>query len=403
MKFNTKQLLISILCFLGGVSNNLPELFYFYGIGPFEIFTLILTVTYSNLIIIGELKLSSLTVKKPVVYIFLLFLTSYVAFFFGFFQFGMPDFRDVIEPFRYLQYILLISLVSKLITQRNDLVIALFGLLVGSFYVIIQSYFLSEDKVFIGGLPVLYNPNVVANIIGYCFLLIFILKRFNGISFVSSLILFVWLTFFMFITFSKAGWIILLLSWVAFIIIFEIKSIPIVFFVILCHYLFSQYEVYSILNDALDTKLNASISTTTQVGSFEARLGFLYSSVKSLLLFPFGIGSTHFYQIHLQNAKILGPDIYEFSTSTHSAIGYLMISNGFFGLLSFAYLLVSVIPIFYRKYSSFWSKNSIFLYIVFVILLLSSLFQIELISQPFFYLLISFRLSTYYCCNKFSN
>ncbi len=382
----TSKILLLLISFLAAISNNLPDYFYIFGIGPFEVILVIaiLFCLQKKYIIINHVFTRNEFRHILLPLIFLIF-SFYIADIFGLIRYGNFSINDLLEPIRLFLYIFFILVLKSLNKNTEDFYQALFSYILGVLFISIQSYIHPGDDSFVGGLPVLFNPNVVANLIGYAFICIILLTNSN-FRFINFLLVFLF-SYFQFLTFSKAGWIMLIISWIQIVKFYKINKFILLVTFLSIFYLALKFEIFDLLNIAFETKIAASVDSSEQVGSFTARLGFLKSSIMTLSQFPFGIGNHYFSQIHDEHAKDLGV-LYLKSDSPHSAVGYLMISSGLLGLISFFYFIFINIRLITTKLKPILIHYKFFTIFLFIHLLLSMFFQIELLTQPFIYFLI---------------
>jgi hypothetical protein len=380
------KITLVVLSFFSCVSENLPDQFHIAGLGLFEFCTVGFSIYY---FINNEFpkSVNYRYFKTVILPILAIVISFYIADIFGLIVFSNYSLADYIEPLRLLLYVLFVLLISRVCKSMNDIYLSIFSCIVGIFFVALRSYLKPGDESFLYGLPVLNDPNVVANLIGYAFIGIALLanSKFRRIGIPLSLVF----TFLQFLSFSKAGWMMMIFGWFLILISYRVSLKYIFLILFIINLAFIHYDVYIILKDALDLKLNAAVGAENEVGSFKGRQGFLLSSIMTFRDYPLGIGNHYFAQVHYQHAAALG-SFYSESTSPHSAIGYLLISSGFIGISAFLFLVSRAVKVLGKISGRRGLALFTIKFFIGIMLLLSCFFQIELLSQPFLYLVLGY-------------
>jgi hypothetical protein len=239
----------------------------------------------------------------------------------------------------------------------------------------------STNDVF--GVPQLYNPNVLGNFISYALVA-------AGFAFMPRNALFkagvlLMLFGFAMCTFSKASWLLAPLGVILNTLNIRKFILPFLLILLVVGALVLLSDFGAIIDLAYKTvelKLAVSVDQENAGGSSYMRLGFFISSMQSLVEYPFGIGLKNFAELHHSHARELGA-LYTESDSPHTAFGFVAIQAGWIGVALFVVIVTRVI----RTLRAMYGPSSRLVYpIITGMILVSVFYQIEIITQPFIYL-----------------
>jgi len=376
------ELFLVLVGFFGGTAHDLPSFMYVGGgIGPFDWLVLALLLRW--------VLFSPRTLDKRAMRMFAPFFVfaafAYVGEICGALRFEGTNAASIIAPIRYLSYPTMFFTLVPLVRSERDLKILFSAYVFGVLALAALAVMRSPDPSFFFGLPVLYDPNVVGNFVGYALICL-------GLSFMPRsatsriAMLFALFTFAMF-TFSKASWVLALLGlyinaatmnkWrlAAIIVVAAMASLAFV----------DWGHVLTLATDAIDVKLASSVGSDQSGGTFYMRLGYFISSAYALVQYPLGIGLRNSPFVNDTYARALG-NLYFPTDSPHTAVGFVCAQAGWVGLAVLAVVFRRVASSLRSMYAARDIGTSS---VVAVMLLVSVFFQIEFFTQPFIYLVLA--------------
>lgn len=375
-------MIIFLVGLFGGTAHALPSVFYLGGaIGPFDILVLMLLVRW---LLFSRLSADREALKLYAPF-YLLTTFAYLGELSGALSFNGTSWSGVLAPFRFLYYPTLFITLSPLLRSPQRLRVLFMSYVSGVLLLSVLAWIRSPDPSFFFGLPVLYDPNIVGNFIGYAMICLGFAFMPRQILFRSSVLagLFVFALF----TFSKASWVLALLGlYVNAININRWHFALVVGCVLVASVFFVDWpHLVTLASDAIDLKLAASVGADGSGGTFNMRVGFFLSSIYSLVDYPLGIGLRNFTFLNETYARLLGSNFFE-TESPHTAVGFVAVQAGWLGLALLVVIFYKVIDAVFLLYGS--PSTGIRLALI-GMLLTSIFFQIEFLTQPFIYLVLA--------------
>lgn len=376
------EVFLCVFGFLAGTADELPGFFYIANaIGPFDWLVLALLmrwVLFTPRTLTGQ----SIRVLAPF-FVFAAF--AYVGELRGALIFDGTTVQSIIDPVRYLYYPTLFFTLTPLLRTERHLRVLFSAYVFGVLMLAVIEVFRSPDPSFFFGLPVLYNPNVIGNFIGYAFICLgfAFMPRSVAYRLTIACALFVFALF----TFSKASWLLALLGiYINATSISRWKLLAVVVLAAAVSFAFVDWgHVIKLVTDAIDLKLESSVGNDQSGGTFYMRLGFFMSTVYALFDYPIGMGLRNFPLVNDTYARALGP-LYFPTNSPHTAVGFVCAEAGWVGL---GILVIVLYRVATALRGMFAARDALTSSVVVAMLLISILFQIEFFTQPFMYLVLA--------------
>jgi len=373
------------LGFFGGTAHALPEYMYFAGlIGPFDVLVALYLFRWA-VVPPRKIQATELRMCLP----FLLFgIFGYVGDFVGTLVFGSNTLPGMLAPLRYFFYPTLFFTIREFLGSYSGLRMLFVAYVSGVLVVCALGLIASTNGVF--GVPQLYNPNVLGNFIAYALIAAGFVFMPRGALFKS----FVLLPLFGFgmCTFSKATWLLCPLGVYLNLLSSRKITVPLVLgaVVIAVVLAFTSWEdIYEVASQTIELKLTVSLDQGQAGGSSYMRLGFFLSSMQTLIEYPFGIGLKNFALYHHTHMRELGA-LYTDSDSPHQALGFAAVQAGWIGVALFFWIVVRVLNALRTLYGK---ASRLAFPIIIVMVLVSVLYQIEFMTQPFIYLVLAASLA----------
>lgn len=366
----------------GGTAHALPARFYLGGVvGPFDIIVIALILRWflcsSHRTYKGNLRLYA-----P---FFVLTVFAYIGDTSGAFIFGGQSFSSVVAPARFILYPTLLFTLDHYLREQDHLKTLFVGYVVGVVLISLLAWFRSPDPGFFMGFPVLYDPNVVGNFIGYAFICLgFCCMHTKALVKQSMLAV---LFFFAIFTFSKASWLLALIGlYLNGLFVSRITIILVSLVLTVVGFSLVEWGVVAkAVSDAIEMKIASSVGNGTTGGTAFMRLGFFLTSIYSLFDYPFGVGLKNFEALNRSYSQRLG-ELYFDSQSPHTAVGFFAVQAGWIGMALFAVIYYNVIKALFCLYGS--PSTPVKLSLI-AMVTVSVFFQIEFITQPFIYLVLA--------------
>lgn len=384
------RILGPVLAFFWGIGQNLPySQFYLAGIGPgdllflaFLLFTAVYPPARSGFF-------QSIIRLRRYFYLVVVFvgftLTSSTvnAFIWGF------EGKDLVEIFRPFYYFLIVAYVAAY-TKRNgpDKIILAFltGILVSAIVAYLNP---SNDNVV--GFSVLWNPNVIGNMLAIGMVLASLLilngRLLSALPFVAAFLV---LAVF---TYSKGTWLMSFLALTACLIAAlglgakrpAWMSNKFVFIAGVAGLLVLAVQYYDALYGLVSFKLQTTQfgDTAVEGGTLAARYGFVIASLQLAIENPvFGVGISNFQPAYDSLRDMLGANYWE-TDNPHSAWLYVLATGGF-PALALAVLLV-LYPIHRLAADLTLSSGKKILYVgcVTAVFIISGAVLLHLVTQYF--------------------
>lgn len=365
----------------GGVADELPSVCYIAGsIGPFDI----LVLAYLGRWLLHSTRRidkSALALWFPFI---VLAIFAYVGEINGALHFDLTSWASVLAPLRYLYYPTLFFTATPLLRQPRQLRTLFLGYIGGVLILCVLAVFRSTDPTYFFGLPVLYNPNVVGNFISYAFISL-------GFAFMPRAplakgTLIAALFGFAMFTFSKATWILSVLGLYINALRIKLWQLSLLALVLVgAFFAFTDWaHILGLLATAIDIKLAAAVGDDTEAGSFFVRFSFLITCIYALYDYPLGVGLKNFWPLNHMYAHV--HTMFFDSQSPHQALGYMIVQAGWVGLILFGVILYRAIEALFVLYNA--PRLGIKAGLIGMILI-SVMFQIEFMTQPFIYLVFA--------------
>lgn len=330
-----------MLAFFWGIGQNLPvkyEHFYLAGIGP------------GDMLFLGFLLFSAvyppartgffqsiIQLRGYLCLIVAFVVLTLISSFINMFIWGLEG-RDLVEIFRPLYYFLMVAYIATY-TKRNGSMWAVMAFLSGILLSGIIAY-LNPSQTDVWGFPVLWNPNVVGNILAIGIVLASLLilsgRFLPALFFVSA---FVILAVF---TYSKGTWLMSLLGLIACLVAALSLKMDrhsrmmgkLVFILGIVGILAMGVQNYDTIYEIVISKLLHTQfgDSASDGGTFAARYGFARASLQIALENPLtGVGISNFGLAYDNLSGMLGADYWE-TDNPHSAWLYVLACIGFPGL-----------------------------------------------------------------------
>lgn len=399
-----KKIFVAILFFLLGIGRNLPyNNLFFFGLGIADF----LLVSFFFLYFLLNKPHFQLLVNnnKGIVNLMLVFL----AWNLGSVIINMPFFGinllDILESLRIL-YMIIIILATFFFTIKYKTLPGIsfvFGIVFSGFIAYLNP--MNPDVL---GTVQIFNPNVIGNILSFsCIFLV--LLMYLGANKVINSCLFIICFSFAFFTYSKATWVMLIISLLAFVLFFKQqfskfnllkKILAIIILMILIQSITSSKkynEFMSVGKIILTSKIENSGfgSSASEGSSVGARLGLSYSGFYMFLQSPiWGVGVGNFQKVNDQNKIELGKYYYQ-DDNANSLIFHLLGTIGFVGLFIFFRILYS----FYKQTLNLckvYDVPKFYNYLLLSTILISINFQRELLTAYYFWILFGTTLGFVY-------
>jgi hypothetical protein len=377
---------VLLVGFFGGTAHALPSFFYMGGaIGPFDLLVLLLLMRW---LLFSRLRIEWETLRLWAPF-YLLALFGYIGELSGALAFNGTSWSGVLAPFRYLYYPTLFITLRPLLQGAGRLRLLFSAYVAGVLAICVQNWIRSPDPSFFFGLPVLYDPNVVGNFIGYAFISL-------GFAFMPRRLLFkgsaiAALFAFALFTFSKASWLLAIAGtyvntitvskWRLVLGLASLAGLSLAFV--------DWGHIFLLVSDAIDIKLASSVGQDGSGGTATMRLGFFIASMWSLVDYPLGIGLKNFTFLNERYVHELGSYFAE-TESPHTAVGFVAVQAGWVGML----LLVLICHNVYRAMRELYGAPRLGIRLTLIgMMLVSIFFQIEFLTQPFIYLVLAASLA----------
>lgn len=382
--------LVWLICLLLGIGQNLPfEQLYVHGVGAGDflflgLLTLQMLHAPSREALIAEAGRLQTLFLLLLVFVTLTVLSSFA---------NVPvwdiDGADLIEAIRPLYYFALIVFVSLSVRRYGlSIVIAfLSGILVSG---IVAYLFPSSEDV--NGFVMLWNPNVMGNMLAVGVLLVSLLI-FEGRLGAATLFLFPFVVLSAF-SYSKGTWIMVLLGLGACFVAFRAsggvrtrrlgKNILVAgglgFLGVIAYNFDVLYEMVSFKLSTTQFEDSAA-----EGGTVAARWGFVRASVQLALENPLlGVGISNFETAYDSLQQVLGDD-YWATDNPHSTWLYILACMGIPALIVFAGIVVVVLRQFYARLPLKQGSCQLYISLVALLLFLSGAVLLHLLTQYFFW------------------
>lgn len=381
-----EPLLLPLVGFFGGAAHALPSRAYVGGaFGPFDVLLLAL---FARWLLVSDHKIERAAIAAYVPFV-VFGVLAYLGDFIGGMVFGGISWSGMLAPLRFLYYPTLLFTLPPLLPERRDLRSLFMAFAAGVLAISVIAWIESPDPGFFFGFPVLYNPNVIGNFISYaliCLGFAFMPRR-VAVKWSLAAVLFVFALF----TFSKASVLLALFGlYVNTVKVSKWRLVAALCVLVAAFFAFANWQhVFELVSTAIELKLASSVGTSTSGGTLDMRFGFFRTSMYSLMDYPFGVGLKHFQELNESYADRLGNYYFE-SQSPHTALGFAAVQAGWIGVG----LLVVIFRNVVRALFTLYGTPRIGLRVVLVLMLvISILFQIEFITQPFIYLVLAAALA----------
>jgi hypothetical protein len=373
---------LALVGFFGGAAHALPpQLYIAEAIGPFDVLVLLLLLHW---LVLSPRRISP-QARRQYLLFYCFAAVAYIGEIGGAIVFGTGTLSSLLAPFRFLYYPTLFITLVPFLGSPLRLRILFSGYVLGVLAISAIAWIHSPDPGFFFGLPVLDNPNVIGNFIGYAMICLGFAFMPRGLAVKGSalLALFVFAMF----TFSKASWLLALGGmylnamrfnrWLLLLVIVVAAAIAVS--------VLDLKLIFDMVSNAIDLKLSASVGDDTTGGTLDMRIGFFQTSMYSLFDHPFGVGLKNFWLLNRSYEDVLGSRFFE-SESPHMALGYAAVQAGWIGIALLCVITYRVMTALFSLYSapSLGTRAALF-----GMILISILFQIEILTQPFIYLVLA--------------
>lgn len=338
-----------ILAFFWGIGQNLPaeyEQFYFAGIGPGDMLFLMFLLFSAVYPPLRARLFQSIIRLRSYLYLVVAFVGfTLLSSFVNIFIWGFEE-RDLVEIFRPLYYFLMVAYIATY-TDRNGPTWIVLAFLTGILFSGIIAY-LNPSQNDVLGFLVLWNPNVVGNILAIGIVLASLLilsgRFIPALFFISA---FVILAVF---TYSKGTWLMSLLGLIACLVAALSLKMDrrtwmvgkLVFIAGIGGVLAIGIQNYDALYELVSFKLVTTQldDSASEGGTFAARYGFALASLQLALENPLtGVGISNFGPAYDSLSDMLGANYWE-TDNPHSAWLYVLACIGFPGLVVLVLLVL---------------------------------------------------------------
>jgi hypothetical protein len=390
-----KKIFIAVLFFLLGIGRNLPyEYLFVFGLGLADLLLILFLITsfaYEN-------KKWQLLVNQNnrVFYLMVFFLiwnlfsTIINAPFFGI------HVLDIFECLRII-YLIVILLATIFLTVKYKIIPGI-SFVSGVAFSGFIAYFnpMNPDVL---GIVQIFNPNVIGNILSISCLFLVLLMYLGANKFLSLSLFTICFSLAIF-TYSKATWLMLIISLLALLFYFKqyfflltrIRKL-LIFCLLLAigSYIGTRDEFKASIELGeliIDSKITNSGfgSSASEGSSVGARYGLSYSGFYMFLQSPiYGVGVGNFEKVNDENKDALGKYYYK-DDNANSLIFHLLGTIGIIGLLIF----LRIIHLFYKKLIYICILYNIpksYYYLLISNLLISINFQRELLTSYYFWVI----------------
>jgi hypothetical protein len=297
--------------------------------------------------------------------------------------------EDLIEALRPMYYFALIFFTS--VVMRRDGVSVVIAYLIGILISALVAYLFSTTEL-IDGFVVLWNPNVIGNMlaVGGVFVSILIFERRFGAAIVF-LISFLVLSVF---TFSKGTWLMMLLSLSACLVAYS-ASVPQARRVgrnIFAAGCFAVLGMVIYKSEALYELVTLKIATTqfgdsaAEGGTAAARWGYVQASARLAIENPiFGIGISNFGTAYDSLQNTLG-DNYWRSDNPHSAWLYILVCIGTPAVVIFGWTVTIVLNRLRASVPLMQGARLSYVSLIALLFFVSGAVQLQILTQHFFWI-----------------
>lgn len=384
--------LVCLVCLLMGIGQNLPfEQLYVHGVGSGDFLFLGLLTLQMLHAPTREALIAEAGRLQTLFLLLLVFVTLTLASSFANVPVWDIDGNDIVEAIRPLYYFALIVFVSLSVRRYGmSIVIAyLAGILVSG----MVAYLLPANSN-VTGFVMLWNPNVIGNLLAFGLLLVSLLifERRLGVATLFLLPLLVLSAF----SYSKGTWIMVLLGLGACFVAFRAsggvrtlhhgKKISLAGGLFLIGLITYNFDVlYEIVSFKLSTTQFGD--SAAEGGTVAARWGFVRASVQLALENPlFGVGISNFEVAYDSLQQVLGDD-YWATDNPHSVWLYIMACMGIPALIVFAGVVLVVLSKFYASLPLSRGARQLYISLVALLLFMSGAVQLQMLTQSFFWFL----------------
>ena len=390
-----KKIFIAVLFFLLGIGRNLPyEDLFVFGLGLADLLLIlffIISFVYENT------KWQSLVSQnKGLFYLMFFFLiwnlfsTTINAPFFGI------HVLDIFECLRII-YLIVILLATIFLTVKYKIIPGISFVSGVAFSGFIA--YLNPMNPDVLGIVQIFNPNVIGNILSFSCLFL-VLLMYLGANKLLSISLFTICFSLAIFTYSKATWVMLIISLLAlfiylkqyFFLLTRIrKSLIVGLLLAIGSYIGTSDEFKASIELGeliIDSKITNSGfgSSASEGSSVGARYGLSYSGFYMFLQSPiYGVGVGNFEKVNDENKDALGNYYYK-DDNANSLIFHLLGTIGIVGLLTF----LKIIHLFYKKsihLGRLYNIPKLHNYLLISIFLISINFQRELLTSYYFWII----------------
>jgi O-antigen ligase len=390
-----KKTFTAVLFFLLGIGRNLPyEDLFVFGLGIADLLLILFFITsyaYENS------KWQSLVSQNNgllhFMFFFLiwnLFSTTINAPFFGI------HVLDIFECLRII-YLIVILLTTIFLTVKYKIIPGISFVSGVAFSGFIA--YLNPMNPDVLGIVQIFNPNVIGNILSFSCLFL-VLLMYLGANKLLSLFLFTICFSFAIFTYSKATWLMLIISLLALFIYLKqyyslltrIRKILIIGLLLaIGSYIGTRDEFKASIELGeviIDSKIENSKfgSSASEGSSVGARYGLSYSGFYMFLQSPiWGVGVGNFEKVNDENKYELGNNYFK-DDNANSLIFHLLGTIGIVGLLIF----LKIIHLFYKKsihLGRLYNIPKLYNYLLISIFLISINFQRELLTSYYFWII----------------
>lgn len=385
------KFLLFIVYVLVGLGRNTPgEWSYYLGIGFVDVLMVLIFVFAVKF---DRDKLCDIISKaKPIwmpIGIMLIFAGSSAVI--NIMTFGI-SFNDVFEVFKILFLMIFMLVTTYLYLKAREFII--FGFLLG---VILSGIIalLNPMNPDVLGTPQMFNPNVIGNVLASSIVIssIIILNGRLNVGLLIALCLMILSVF----TFSKGTWLMAAFAmaclFVSILMLFKSSCVRFNIYlkagmtIMLGIFIVIVVTNWDILILLVRAKIEATEfqATAAEGGSFSARLGLIWSSLRMSLLNPlFGVGISNFEIVNTNQKEILGSFFY-YDDNPNNVFAYIVACMGWPALFLFLVALNG----FYKAVSGFLSRfkalSSWYKFFAMIVFILGGMVQIEMLKAYYFW------------------